>query len=176
MSGLLYSTAQLGTVTQIAFVVEDLEASVAEYSDRLGVGPWTAWELGPDVLSTMTYGGEPVEFSFRHALAWSGETQLELVQPLNGPSIFADHLSSHGPGLHHIGIIVDDHTRIVSEFEESGYRVLQSGAGFGAEGDGAFCYFDVGHSIAGVVELISPPRTRRVPLFQYPEVDRTESL
>lgn len=163
-----YDPAMLGHVRQIALVVEDLEASVRAYSTLLGVGPWTAYELGPAVLEDMSYRGRPAEFAFRHALAWSGQTQVELVEPMWGPSIFADHLEQHGPGLHHLGIIVDDHAELVRGFEKSGHRVLQSARGFGAEGDGAFCYFEFDHPIAAIVELISPPRVRRPPLFVYP--------
>lgn len=175
MAGLAYDPALIGPVRQIALVVDDLEASVRAYSDLLGVGPWSAYELGPAVLSEMTYHGEPAEFAFRHALAWSGETQLELVQPLWGPSVFADHLAEHGPGLHHIGIIPPDHAAAVAAFQQAGHRALQSGRGFGATGDGAFCYFDTGHPIAAVVELISPPSVRRTPLFVYPQPEGVEA-
>jgi methylmalonyl-CoA/ethylmalonyl-CoA epimerase len=168
MIGLAYDAAHLGRIHQIALVVENLEASVRAYTDQLGVGPWSAWELGPANLTNMTYDGEPVEFSFRHALAWSGETQLELVQPLWGPSVFAEHLERHGPGLHHIGVVAQDFEAAVRAFEASGHRSLQSARGFGAEGDGAFSYFELHDPVDTVVELISPPRVRRPPLFVYP--------
>lgn len=176
MSAVGDAAAALGAVRQIALVVEDLEASVRSWADALGIGPWTGYELGPGVLTDMMYGGEPAEFAFRHALAWSGETQIELVQPLWGPSIFADHLERHGPGLHHVGIIVDDHAAHVRAFEESGHHALQSARGFGAEGDGAFCYFELDHPVAAVVELISPPRVRRTPLFVHPGPEQEETL
>lgn len=165
--------ATLGPVKQIALVVEDLDESVRAYSDLLGVGPWSVYELGPGILEDMTYDGQPAEFTFRHALAWSGETQLELVQPLRGPSIFADHLAQFGPGLHHVGIIVDDHAGWVQQFKDAGHDALQSARGFGADGTGAFCYFDLGHPVAGIVELISPPKLRRAPLYVYPQGDKS---
>jgi catechol 2,3-dioxygenase-like lactoylglutathione lyase family enzyme len=164
-----YGLQGLGRVRQIALVVEDLEASVHAYADLLGVGPWSAYELSSDFLQDMTYDGAPAEFTFLHALAWSGETQLELVQPLRGPSIFADHLAQHGPGLHHVGIVVEDHAGWVQRFKDAGFAALQSARGFGADGTGAFCYFDLGHPVAGIVELISPPKVRRDPLYVYGE-------
>ena len=54
----------------------------------LGIGPWTAYRLEPPRLKEMLYHGEEVEFSLRHALAWQGEMQFELVQPLDR----AEHL------------------------------------------------------------------------------------
>lgn len=160
--------AQEFGVKQIAVVVRDLEASVRAYWDLLRIGPWKAYELTEDVLKDMTYHGEPARFSLRHALAWKDGVQLELVQPGNGPSIFADHLREHGEGLHHVGIYVEDHAKAVTEFAEQGFEPIQSARGFGATGDGAFAYFATAHPLAAIVELIEAPSVRRTPAFVYP--------
>jgi methylmalonyl-CoA/ethylmalonyl-CoA epimerase len=159
---------QTHSVKQIAIVVRDLEASVRAYADLLGVGPWTAYELTPDVLSDMRYHDAPCEFALRHALAWKGDVQFELVQPVSGPSIFADHLQEHGEGLHHVGVYVSDHAKAVAEFTTQGVRCLQSARGFGATGDGAFAYFDTREALSVVVEVIEAPAVRREPLFVHP--------
>jgi catechol 2,3-dioxygenase-like lactoylglutathione lyase family enzyme len=152
---------------QIAFVVEDLDAAVREYQRSFAIGPWTGWSLGPGILQDMVYQGSAAEFSFRHALAWQNEVQFELVQPLAGPSIFADHLEQHGPGLHHIGAYVTDHAAAVRAVMDDGYVPLQSARGFGAEGDGAFAYFRP-PGVPTIVELIEAPRVRIPPEFVYP--------
>lgn len=160
--------AQRAGIKQIAFVVRDLEASVRAYWDLLRIGPWTAYELTEDVLRDMTYHGQAARFSLRHALAWRDGVQLELVEPGNGPSIFADHLDGHGEGLHHVGIYVEDHARAVAEFAEQGFTPIQSARGFGATGDGAFAYFVTDSPLAAIVELIEAPSVRRTPAFVYP--------
>ena len=99
---------------QCALVVEDLDEAVRRWNDDLGIGPWTAFRLEPPGLKEMYYRGAEVSFSLRHALAWQGEVQFELVQPLSGPSIWADHLAEHGPGMHHIGKYVSDHAAAVA--------------------------------------------------------------
>ncbi|MBB5786939.1 VOC family protein [Jiangella mangrovi] len=162
-----------GPIKQVALVVRDLDASVRAWTEQLGVGPWTAYELGPGVLKDMTYLGEPAEFSIRHALAWTDTVQFELVQPLSGPSIWADHLAEHGEGLHHLGVYVDDHAAAVERVLAAGYRPLQSARGFGATGDGAFAYFDTDHPLAAVLELIEAPSVRREPAFVYPVKETT---
>jgi hypothetical protein len=117
----------------------------------------------------MLYHGQEVEFSFRHALAWKGEMQFELVQPLDGPSIFADHLAVHGEGLQHIGKYVPDHAGAVAEALAAGFVPLQSARGFGAEGDGAFAYFQA-PGVPMIIELIAAPKVRIEPEFVYPPV------
>jgi methylmalonyl-CoA/ethylmalonyl-CoA epimerase len=151
---------------QLASVVHDLDQAVRAWSGELGIGPWTGYRLEPPRLQETIYRGTRVEFSLRHAFAWQGDVQLELVQPLDGPSIFADHLEAHGEGLHHVGTFVTDHAAAVAQAIAAGFAPLQSARGFGAEGDGAFAYFQ--HpSVSLVVELIAPPRVRIEPEFVY---------
>lgn len=151
---------------QVAYVVTDLDAAVRHWADVLGVGPWSVWTMHPDVLNDMEYAGSPAQFSFRHALAWSGKMQIELVQPLDGPSIFADQLARSGPGLNHVGRLAADHAAESAALVASGYTPLQS-ARFGASEDGRFAYFA---SPAGdaVIELIQPPSERFTPDDIYP--------
>ena len=108
-------------------VVEDLDEAVRSFHANFGIGPWRAWSLGPHNLRDMVYGGAPAEFAFRHALAWQNEqVQFELVQPLTGPSIFADHLKRHGPGLHHLGTYVADHAAAVRADRQIGVSIRSS--------------------------------------------------
>jgi methylmalonyl-CoA/ethylmalonyl-CoA epimerase len=152
---------------QCALVVDDLDDAVRRWSDQLGIGPWTAYRLEPPRLKDMRYRGAEVQFSLRHALAWQGELQFELVQPLDGPSIWADHLAQHGAGMHHLGKYVSDHPAAVAAALAAGFEPLQSARGFGAEGDGAFAYFQP-PGLGVVIELIEAPRVRMEPEFVYP--------
>jgi len=162
------SVALLGPdFKQIALIVRDLDRAVRRWTDELGIGPWTAYRLDPTRLEEMRYFGKDVAFSFRHAFAWQGDVQFELIEPLDGPSIFADHLNLHGEGLHHVGKFVDDHPAAVAQALARGYTPLQSARGYGAEGDGAFAYFQP-PGVAMIVELIDAPRVRIEPEFVYP--------
>ncbi len=78
----------LGRVRQIALVVEDLEESIHAYADLLGVGPWSAYELSSGLPAGHDLRGQPGRVLLPARSAWSGETQLELVQPLRR----AEHL------------------------------------------------------------------------------------
>jgi len=73
-------------IKQCAIVVRDLDEAVRRWVGELGIGPWTGYRLEAPRLKEMRYRGEEAEFSLRHALAWQGDMQFELVQPLDGPS------------------------------------------------------------------------------------------
>ena len=164
---LVVPPSQTHPIHQIAYVVDDLDAAVRHWADVLGVGPWTVWTLEPSVLNDAVYHGAPATFSFRHALAWSGPTQIELVQPLSGPSIFADQLATTGAGLNHVGRLVEDHPVASADLIERGYKPLQGGR-FGKSADGRFAYFAAPGGDP-ILELILPPTERFAPDYIYPE-------
>ena len=89
----------------------------------------------------LTYRGRPGPY--RVTIAISPTTpQIELVQPREGPSIYDEWLAERGEGLHHLGFWVDSLTEAAAEFAASGYEAIQTGAGYGLDGDGGYAYFD----------------------------------
>jgi hypothetical protein len=66
-----------------------------------------------------------------------------------------------------VGRYVLDFEMAVAEALAAGFTPLQSAAGFGAEGDGAFAYF-APPDLPVIIELISAPRVRIEPEFVYP--------
>lgn len=153
---------------QVAYVVRDLDRAVRSWADDLGVGPWSIWTMRPPALQDTRYAGHAAAFGLRHALAWSGQLQFELVQPLEGPSIFADQLDRGGEGFSHIGKVVPDHAAAVADHLARGYQPLQSARGFGQSQDGIFAYFQPPADGAPIVELIHPPSVRFPPEDVYP--------
>jgi catechol 2,3-dioxygenase-like lactoylglutathione lyase family enzyme len=156
---------------QLAYVVSDLDAAVRHWSDVLGIGPWSVWTMTGDRIHDTRWRGQPAEFGIRHALAWAGEQQFELVEPLHGPGIFPEQLvAGGGDGASHIGAVVPDHEAAIAELIGRGFEVLQS-ARFGASADGRFAYLSHPH-LPTIVELIRPPSERFAPDYVYPEADR----
>jgi len=77
------------------------------------------------------------------ALAQVGGVQLELVQPVEGPSIYRDWLKEHGEGLHHMNFLVDDVDEACRMLSAQGFPSLQSGKFGPAEQKGAYNYVDI---------------------------------
>ena len=83
------------------------------------------------------------------------------------PASFSDHLDAHGEGFHHVGKYVDDQPPPSQRRSQPASRRFRAHAGFGAEGDGAFAYFQP-PGVPLIVELIAAPRVRIEPEFVYP--------
>ena len=158
------------SVDQVAVVVRDLDAAMRRYSDQLGVGPWDVYTYGPHRMHTMTLRGETRPYVMKLALAFIGTTMYELIESVDGPNIYEEFLAERGEGLHHLGYYVESIDDAIAEMETKGYALLQSGRGFGVDGDGAYAYFDTELDLGCIVEAIERPRTMPEPERRFPEV------
>ncbi|MFM8594734.1 MAG: VOC family protein [Chloroflexota bacterium] len=158
----------IGSIDQIAVVVRDLDLAMERYWTQHGIGPWDVYTYGPHRMPTMTYRGEERPYVMRLALAFVGSTMYELIEHVEGPSIYEEFLNDHGEGLHHFGYYVDDIDAAITAMQERGYSLLQSGRGFGLDGDGAYAYFDTAADLGCIVEAIEKPSAMPAPEYTYP--------
>ena len=112
---------------QVAMVVRDMDAAVKKHWEVFGIGPWSIYTFDATKVKNYIYRGKPATHSCLIAVAWSGDTQLELMQPLTGYSIYDEFLDKHGEGLHHIKLYYKDVDKAAKDFEVRGYPVIQSG-------------------------------------------------
>jgi hypothetical protein len=110
----------------------------------------------------------------RIALSYLGPLRIELIEPLEGDTIYADYVRQHGYGVHHFGLLVEDMAAALAEAEAAGLAMIQDGAGFGLDGDGHYAYLDTEDKIGVTLELIERPRGRVVPEKVYPQPEVVE--
>ncbi|WP_101295674.1 VOC family protein [Halegenticoccus soli] len=139
---------EIPEISQIAFVVEEIEDGMDRFGSVLGVDTWQLYRFEPPTLTDTTYRGEPHDYSMVLALTEVGGTMLELIEPLEGESIYTEHLEEHGEGLHHVACFAfDDPEAVIEEFEDAGMPVLQSGV----YADVPYWYFDTQEQLNGVI-------------------------
>ncbi|QLY33064.1 VOC family protein [Nocardia huaxiensis] len=120
-------TVAAGPITQIAWVVTDVAASEEFLGTCFGVRKWMRMpdvHFGPE---TCTYRGEPADFTAHISLAYNGDTQLELIQPVRGTSIYTEFLECGGPGLHHVCVEPADFDAALKDAAAQGIDVVQRG-------------------------------------------------
>ena len=150
---------------QIALVVQDIEATMRTYVNEYGIGPWDVYEFNSDTVRDMREGGEPVERSWRLALAQVGQLQWELIQPLDEDSIYARFLAEKGEGVHHVGVAVPSFGATIDELGERGRGVV-----FGGEYKGInFAYLATDGDLGLITEIFAaPPGLEQRPDAVYP--------
>src|SRR5882672_6593551 len=92
-------------ISQIAIVVRDIDEALERYNRALGWGPWNVYEHKPPALHHTFLHGKPTEFTMIGAETHVGPIVVELLQPVEGPSIYKEWLDAHGEGLHHIAVM-----------------------------------------------------------------------
>ena len=117
-------------ISQIAIVVRDIDEAVERYHRALGWGPWNVYEHKPPALHHTYLHGRPTDFTMIGAETHVGPIVVELLQPVDGPSIYKEWLDARGEGLHHIAVMRP--TPAESEatqrhFKELGADVLMEG-------------------------------------------------
>jgi methylmalonyl-CoA/ethylmalonyl-CoA epimerase len=93
-------------INHVCIATRDLDRAVATWCDRYGVGPWRIWTKDPSNMTSSP------EFAMRVALAeLSPAARIELIQPLDDHSPYAQSLERHGgvDHVHHIRLDVDDY-------------------------------------------------------------------
>ena len=135
---------------QVAYVVRDLKAAEAWFQRILGVPSWFRMEnvaFGADC----SYRGRPSDSAAHLSIGYLRETQIELIEPIRGESLYTEFLAAKGPGLHHVAFDVPDFSATVAALRESGLELVAQGQmGPGNE----FAYFDCGAHGTSLIEIL----------------------
>ena len=115
-----------GPTVQQGYVVPDLQAAMRHWIAR-GIGPFFLEELRG---YSGIYRGQETTFDLDAAFAYSGDQQIEVIQPLgSSTSIYSRFLEDHPTGgLQHLAVWVDDIDETLKRIEREGkrYVVVQS--------------------------------------------------
>lgn len=119
------------TPVQIAWVTRDLAATEAMLSALLGARKWVRMAGTHFAPDSCTYRGGPADFIADISLSYAGDTQLEVIAPVSGDSIYTEFLDRSGPGLHHICVAAadsDGFDAAVGAAERDGAPVVMAGS------------------------------------------------
>lgn len=129
-----------GDVRQLGYVVPDIHAAMRHWADVLGIGPW--FYTGCNRIENGIINGKSASFSVNIALANSGDMQIELIEPVEGPSPYHDFLDQTDGvgGLQHLSSWPSKarFEEIVETFERAGGNIVIRGAMAGTQ----FVYLD----------------------------------
>lgn len=105
-------------IAHVGVAVPDLEAALAFYRDVLGLVP-----RSPETADGATIVSLPF-----------GESEIELLAPLDPAGPIAKFLERRGPGIHHICYRVPDLDRALDACRDAGYRLIDQTPRLGAAG------------------------------------------
>jgi hypothetical protein len=120
------ATPLVGNILQLCIVTPDMDATLEHFWTKLGVGPWRVYLFEPPDLRSVRVRGQDVVCSWRLAMAFDpGGCMYEVIQPVQGPSIYQEFLDIHGGGIHHYAVSTPhgfDET--IAQFQQRGVGTL----------------------------------------------------
>jgi len=158
-------------IAQVCILVPNLEPVVESYYKIFGIGPWHFYTYAKPLVKKMSYHGLEADYSMRVALSYFGPMRIELIEPLEGNTVYADFIKEHGYGVQHFGLLVEDMQSALQLAHEAGLAMTMDGSGFGLDGDGHYAYLDTEEKFGITLELIERPKGRVTPEKIYPPQD-----
>lgn len=130
---------------QVCVVVSDLDRTVAFY-ESLGIGPFRE---GPSAHTTVRRirGADSPQTELAGRITQLGDLELELIQPIAGPSIQREFLDARGEGAIHVCAYTDDLRGDIDWMAARDVDVISYGE---LSDGGSFAYFDT-QKIGGLV-------------------------
>lgn len=142
-------TFALTKVDQVGIVVHDLEKSMKEHQEALGIGPFDMLDITSENSNIQ---GAVSPYHLRIALARNTPVQVELIQVLQGETVHSKFLREKGEGIHHVGMLIEGGIdEKIAELMGRGINVLQRGEIFGRS---HFVYMDTAKTSGVIWELI----------------------
>jgi len=139
----------LGTniVTQVAFVVHDIEKTSQAYADFLGMEK-------PEIKITKEYDKVKTEYRgkpsmTRAKLAFFHLTPnfaIELIEPDQEPSTWREVLDKNGEGFHHIAFVVENTDEVIMRLEKNDMPLIQRATNY--------AYVDSTEQLKTIIELL----------------------
>ncbi len=125
-------------IDHIAIVVENLDRALGVYRDALGM--------------TVTDVREMPEQDVKMAFLPTGDSEIELLEPLSAESGIGRYLAKRGEGLHHVCLEVDDIEATLADLKAKGAQLIDETPKQGAYGRIAFIHPKGAHGV--LIELV----------------------
>lgn len=147
-------------------VVKDYKKTIDILENAFGIGPWRVNDFPPADVDpsqlNMTYNGKPGNFKAKFCFANINNTEVEVIQPVEGESVWKDFLDQHGNGIHHVKFFVESIVETKKFMESKGYKMMQSGAGVGPNSGRTWAYFDTLEDAGFIVEVLSNMKNEKL--------------
>ena len=133
-------------VDQLGYVYKDIERQAKLLESQFGL-PKFAFFDNKD--TPYKYRGKDTVITTKIGISRAFNTQIELIQLIEGECIFKEFIDEGKEGLHHFGIFVENLDSIMEEFTRLGYTIVHQGQTWRQK----ICYFDTTNPFGILIEF-----------------------
>ena len=119
----LYDGEVMTDIAHIGIAVDNLDKAIEIYTELLGYGPSETAEVADQQVAVAIFSGDNCD-----------QGAIELLAARGDSSPIKAFIDKHGPGLHHIAILVDDIESKLADLKHKGYRLIDETPRIGATG------------------------------------------
>lgn len=125
----MMSESKINGVVQIGILVRNADEAVRQYKKLLGIDDWNINFVDTDEGKGRNFREGKKDVTAKAKIAWAtiGGIELELIEPQDTTSVYAQHLESHGPGVHHVMFGTGDYDGTVAALNGCGVERILSG-------------------------------------------------
>ena len=142
----------------IGVVVENIEAALDKLKTMFDLGPYVITDFPPKELDRdqvqLFYHGKKDWFTARFCFIQMGSSEIELIEPVEGESVWKDFLRENGEGVHHLKYEVDSVNETIRSLREAGISCSQYGSAVGKNLGKTWAYFDTQKELGYVIEVL----------------------
>jgi methylmalonyl-CoA/ethylmalonyl-CoA epimerase len=164
-------------ITQVSLAVRDLEKTMEFYWRAFGWSGWDVFVHEPPLHHNTELRGEEVHYTLKGAEVMVGSLNFELLEPMEGPSLWKEFIAEKGEGIASIAVMFQtmaEGEAVKREFAQRGMAMtMKANIGDHIE----YYYLDTQERFGCLIESGSGHATDFVkPAFVYPTPDAPPSL
>lgn len=146
----------LPEIAHVCLVVKDVEKTAENFAKKFGIGPFRISVMHTP-SSRASVRGKPVEYTLKFGNAKVGAIRLELVETVEGETIYQEFLKKHGEGIHHIGVYTPlPFEKELEKWKNEGIEPLQINKMEAP--DQGWAYMDTTKLVGCIIEILSLPQ------------------
>jgi 4-hydroxyphenylpyruvate dioxygenase-like putative hemolysin len=145
----------LSDITHVCVAVRDVEKTAALYSSLFGIGPFTIRQVHTPA-DRATVHGAPTAYTLKFGYAKTGAVTLELVETVEGETIYKEYVAQHGEGIHHIGFRAPPPVdQELEQWQKQGIEPLQ--VNYRDDPKYGWAYMDTQRLVGCLIEIVCDP-------------------
>ena len=113
-------------ITQVSLAVRDLEQTMERYWRAFGWSGWDVFDHKPPMHHNTELRGERVDYRLKGAEVMVGSLNFELLEPVDGPSLWKEFIDERGEGVASIAVMfktLEEGEAVKREFAARGMPV-----------------------------------------------------
>jgi catechol 2,3-dioxygenase-like lactoylglutathione lyase family enzyme len=143
----------------VGLIVKNIEQTLEKMENIFEIGPYKIIEFPPKEMKKdeiqLSYHGKSTWFTARFCFIKMGNTEIELIEPVEGDSIWKDFLAEKGEGIHHLKYEVDSLNDTIEFFKTLGVNCPQYGSAVGVNLGKTWAYFVTTVQLGYIVEILN---------------------